>query len=29
MAWDVRGYGNSDDYDGPLDFEDFSHDLLA
>jgi len=28
VAWDARGYGNSDDYDGPLDFEDFSHDLL-
>jgi 3-oxoadipate enol-lactonase len=27
-AWDARGYGASDDYDGPLDFSDFSHDLL-
>jgi 3-oxoadipate enol-lactonase len=27
-AWDARGYGDSDDYDGPLDFADFSHDLL-
>jgi 3-oxoadipate enol-lactonase len=28
MSWDARGYGLSDDYDGPLDFADFSHDLL-
>ncbi|HXZ02361.1 MAG TPA: alpha/beta fold hydrolase [Stellaceae bacterium] len=27
-AWDARGYGGSDDYDGPLDFADFSGDLL-
>jgi 3-oxoadipate enol-lactonase len=27
-AWDARGYGDSDDYDGPLDFADFSADLL-
>ena len=27
MAWDARGYGDSDDYDGPLDFSDFSRDL--
>lgn len=27
IAWDARGYGDSDDYDGPLDFADFSHDL--
>ncbi len=27
-AWDARGYGGSDDYDGPLDFADFSADLL-
>ena len=27
VSWDARGYGLSDDYDGPLDFEDFSHDL--
>ena len=26
-AWDARGYHESDDYDGPLAFEDFSHDL--
>ena len=28
VAWDARGYGLSDDYDGPLDFGDFSADLL-
>ena len=28
MAWDARGYGDSEDYEGPLNFEDFSHDLL-
>lgn len=28
IAWDARGYGGSDDYDGPLSFADFSHDLL-
>jgi 3-oxoadipate enol-lactonase len=28
VAWDARGYGGSDDYDGPLDFGDFSADLL-
>jgi 3-oxoadipate enol-lactonase len=27
VAWDARGYGESDDYDGPLDFNDFSRDL--
>lgn len=27
-AWDARGYGDSDDYDGPLAFADFSADLL-
>lgn len=27
-AWDARGYGDSDDYEGPLDFSDFSDDLL-
>jgi 3-oxoadipate enol-lactonase len=27
-AWDARGYGLSEDYDGPLDFGDFSADLL-
>ncbi|MGQ0663801.1 MAG: alpha/beta fold hydrolase [Pseudomonadota bacterium] len=26
-AWDARGYGLSDDYDGPLAFSDMSHDL--
>ncbi|MGQ0662822.1 MAG: alpha/beta fold hydrolase [Pseudomonadota bacterium] len=28
VAWDGRGYGASDDYDGPLDFADFSADLV-
>ncbi len=28
VAWDARGYGLSDDYDGPLEFSDFSADLL-
>jgi 3-oxoadipate enol-lactonase len=27
MAWDARGYGDSDDYEGDLDFADYSHDL--
>ena len=27
-AWDARGYGASDDYDGPLDFADFAADLM-
>ena len=27
-AWDARGYGESDDYEGELDFADFSGDLL-
>lgn len=27
VAWDARGYGESDDYDGPLDFVDYSRDL--
>jgi 3-oxoadipate enol-lactonase len=27
-AWDARGYGDSEDYEGPLDFHDFSADLL-
>lgn len=27
VAWDARGYGNSDDYAGALDFADFAHDL--
>jgi 3-oxoadipate enol-lactonase len=28
VAWDGRGYGKSDDYEGPLDFGDFAADLL-
>ncbi len=28
VAWDARGYGDSDDYVGPLDFSDFSRDLV-
>jgi 3-oxoadipate enol-lactonase len=28
VAWDARGYGDSADYAGPLDFADFSGDLL-
>lgn len=27
VAWDARGYGLSEDYEGPLDFADFAHDL--
>ncbi len=27
-AWDARGYGNSDDYDAPLAFDDFVADVL-
>jgi 3-oxoadipate enol-lactonase len=27
VAWDARGYGESDDYEGDLVFRDFSHDL--
>jgi 3-oxoadipate enol-lactonase len=27
-SWDARGYGASDDYDGPLDFADFARDLV-
>jgi len=27
VAWDARGYGDSDDYEGPLDFSDFARDL--
>lgn len=27
VAWDARGYGDSDDYEGPLDFADFSRDV--
>ena len=26
-AWDARGYGDSHEYDGPLDFSDFGNDL--
>ncbi|MBK6659156.1 MAG: alpha/beta fold hydrolase [Proteobacteria bacterium] len=28
VAWDARGYGDSDDYEGPLAFTDFAADLL-
>lgn len=28
VAWDARGYGGSDDYDGPFRFEEVSGDLL-
>ena len=28
VAWDARGYGDSDDYYGPLDFGDFARDAL-
>jgi 3-oxoadipate enol-lactonase len=28
IAWDARGYGASDDYERPLDFGDFSSDLM-
>lgn len=27
IAWDARGYGDSDDYDGPLQFSDFGDDM--
>jgi 3-oxoadipate enol-lactonase len=27
-AWDARGYGMSDDYDGPLSYDDFCADIL-
>ncbi len=27
IAWDARGYGDSDDYEGDLDFADFARDL--
>ena len=27
VAWDARGYGESDDYEGPLDFLDYTRDL--
>ena len=29
VSWDARGYGKSDDYDGPLDFSEFARDLKA
>lgn len=29
VAWDMRGYGESDDYDGPLRLDDLAADLLA
>jgi len=28
VAWDARGYGFSDDYEGPLDFADFAGDIV-
>lgn len=28
VAWDARGYGGSDDYEGPLDFGDFAADAI-
>ncbi|MFP6748074.1 MAG: alpha/beta fold hydrolase [Alphaproteobacteria bacterium] len=28
MAWDARGYGQSDDYEGPLDFASFADDVI-
>lgn len=28
VAWDARGYGNSDDYEGPCRFEDFAADVV-
>ena len=28
LAWDARGYGDSDDYDGPLEFGTFAADLV-
>ena len=28
ISWDARGYGRSEDYDGPLEFSDFSNDLI-
>jgi 3-oxoadipate enol-lactonase len=28
VAWDARGYGDSDDYDGPLSYDDFCDDLV-
>lgn len=29
IAWDIRGYGDSDDYDGAFDFEEISADLIC
>lgn len=29
VAWDMRGYGNSEDYDGPFRIDDACNDLLA
>ncbi|MFY0613926.1 MAG: alpha/beta fold hydrolase [Hyphomicrobiaceae bacterium] len=29
VSWDARGYGDSDDYEGPLDFGDFARDLKS
>lgn len=29
LAWDVRGYGDSDDFEGPFDFAEVSADLAA
>jgi 3-oxoadipate enol-lactonase len=28
VSWDARGYGDSDDYSGPCDFDDFARDVL-
>lgn len=28
VAWDARGYGESDDYEGPLDFLDYARDVI-
>ncbi|MDP6871992.1 MAG: alpha/beta fold hydrolase [Alphaproteobacteria bacterium] len=28
IAWDARGYGQSDDYEGPLDFSQFADDMV-
>jgi 3-oxoadipate enol-lactonase len=28
VAWDARGYGDSDDYEGPLDFLDYARDIV-
>jgi 3-oxoadipate enol-lactonase len=29
VAWDARGYGDSDDYEGPLSYDDFCRDLVG